>query len=55
MALDPKNPRIGSRINPDISPPGRFVAAAVNLAMVASAQRNNELVADLAKNDEVHC
>ena len=47
MAFEPKRPRRSGRIGAGISPPGSFIAAAVDLAMVPAAQRNNEFIADL--------
>ena len=48
MRLEPQRPRGDSRIDPGFTPPCGFIAAAVNLAMVAAAQRDGELIADLA-------
>ena len=40
--------RCGILVDPDLVPPCGFITVAVNLAMVSSAQRNRELIVDLA-------
>jgi hypothetical protein len=40
---------------PAFAPPGGFIAAAVDLAVVAAAQRDSELVADLAAECSALC
>jgi hypothetical protein len=44
----PQHSGSGDWINSSAPPPRRFVAAAMNLAMVSSTQRHGERVADLA-------
>ena len=46
MGFEPQRSGAACRIDPDRLPPGRFVAAAVNFAMVTSTQGNRELIAD---------
>jgi len=48
MCLQPEDSGGVSRINPNVAPPDGFIAAAMHLAVMAPAQRNRELVADLA-------
>ena len=48
MRFQPQHPGCDGRIKPCGFPPGGFVAAAVNLAMMSPAQRHRELIADLA-------
>ena len=48
MCLQPKDSGGVSRINPNVAPPDGFIAAAMHLAVMPPAQRNRELVADLA-------
>jgi hypothetical protein len=48
MRLEPQLPSLDHRIDSHLQPPHRFVAAAMNLAMVSSTQRYGEFVADLA-------
>ena len=48
MGLKPKCSGRDDRINTDVCPPNGFVATAVDLAMVPAAQRDDELIADLA-------
>ena len=48
MCLQPKDSGGVSRINPNVAPPAGFIAAAMHLAVMPPAQRNRELVADLA-------
>src|ERR1700691_3807144 len=48
MRLEPQCPRSDHRINSHLYPTHRFVAAVVNLAMMATAQWHREFVADLA-------
>jgi hypothetical protein len=45
--LKPKRPGRDDRIKSGALPPSRFVAAAVDLAMVSSTQGDGELIADL--------
>ena len=47
MGFEPQRSGAACRIDSSRLPPGRFVAAAVNFAMVTSTQGNRELVADL--------
>jgi hypothetical protein len=48
MGFQPKGARSDSRINPGIFPPRGFIAAAMQLAVMAPAQRYGELITDLA-------
>jgi hypothetical protein len=48
MRLEPKRPGRDDGINSSALPPSRFVAAAVDPAMMSAAQRDSELIADLA-------
>jgi hypothetical protein len=48
MYLKPQRAGGDGRINPGLAPPSGFIAVAMDLAVVASAQRNRELIADLA-------
>jgi hypothetical protein len=48
MALQPQCARRRQRIDSDPGPPGRLIATVMEFAMMPAAQRNGELVADLA-------
>jgi hypothetical protein len=48
MCLQPKNASRRARIDTGLLPPRRFIATAMDLAMVSPAERHGELVADLA-------
>jgi len=48
MGLEPQCARGDGRINTNPMPPGGFVTAMVDFAMMASTERDGELVADLA-------
>ena len=48
MRLEPERAGGGVRINAGLLPPCRFVATAMDLTMMAAAERHSELVADLA-------
>jgi hypothetical protein len=48
MGLKPQRAGGGGRIDASFLPPCRFVATAVDLAMMAAAERHGELIADLA-------
>jgi hypothetical protein len=48
MRLQPQRTGSDGWINASIFPPGRFIATAMGLAMMAPAQRHRELIADLA-------
>ena len=48
MGFKPQRPGHFSRIEPGGFPPRRFIAGTMDLAMMASAQRHREFVADLA-------
>ena len=48
MRFEPQRASRDRRIYADTSPPRRFVAAAVDLAMMSSTERNRELIAHLA-------
>ena len=47
MCFQPKDSRRSARIYTCLSPPGRFITAAMDLAVMSPAQRNRKLVADL--------
>jgi hypothetical protein len=55
MAFQPEGTGEDHRINARLLPPGRFIAAAMNLAMVAAAQGDGELIADLAPHRPALC
>jgi hypothetical protein len=48
MAFQPEGASYNCRVQANILPPPYFVAAAVHLAMVPTAERNRELIAYLA-------
>jgi hypothetical protein len=48
MAFQPQSTRENGRINAHLFPPCRFIATAVDLAMMATTQRDCELIADFA-------
>jgi hypothetical protein len=48
MGLEPERACNLQHINPKAAPPNRFVAVAMELAMMAAAQRNSELVTHFA-------
>jgi hypothetical protein len=48
MCLQPKDPSDGGWIDPDLLPPGGFVATAMHFAVMSSTKRHRKLVADLA-------
>jgi len=48
MRFEPKRAGRDHRINADGVPPWGFIAATVDFAMVSSAQRNSEFIANLA-------
>ena len=48
MRLEPERAGGSGRIDAGPLPPGRFVATAMHLAMMAAAERHGELVAHLA-------
>jgi hypothetical protein len=48
MGFQPKGARGDSRIDTGFLPPCGFIATAMNLAVMAPAQRYGELVTDLA-------
>jgi hypothetical protein len=48
VGFEPQRTSGGGRINASFFPPLRFIAAAVDFAMVTAAERNSELIADLA-------
>ncbi len=48
MRFEPQHAGGGGRIDASLLPPRRFVAAAMDLAMMAAAERHGELIADLA-------
>ena len=48
VRLQPERAGSDSRINAGIFPPCGFIATAMDLAMMAAAQRHGELIADLA-------
>src|SRR5579862_3276460 len=48
MRFEPERSGCERRINPGLAPPRGFVAVAMDITMVAAAERDGELVADLA-------
>src|ERR1700679_1376691 len=48
MGFEPQKSCRGFAVDAGCCPPGRLVATAMDLAMMAAAQRHRELVADLA-------
>src|SRR6516225_8288569 len=48
MCLQPKNASRRARIDTALLPPHGFVTAAMNFAVMSSAKRNRELIADFA-------
>jgi hypothetical protein len=48
MAFQPQGTRENGRINAQLFPPCRFIATAVDLAMMATTQGDCELIADFA-------
>src|SRR5665213_1386742 len=48
MRFVPKLRCHGERIDPQVMPPGAFIAGVVKLAMMGTAERTSKLVADLA-------
>jgi hypothetical protein len=48
VSFEPQRPSNDGRIDAGVLPPPGFIAATVDLAMMSSAQRNGELIADLA-------
>jgi hypothetical protein len=55
MGLEPQRAGRNRRVNPYISPPGRLIAVAMNLAVMAATQRDCELIADLSAESGVLC
>ena len=55
MRPQPQHVGGDGRVHPSIPPPCGLVAAAVNFTMVSPAQRNGELIADLASERAVLC
>jgi hypothetical protein len=53
MHLQPQRAGSEGRINASSFPPRGFIARAMDLAMMAAAQRHGELIADLAANRAV--
>jgi hypothetical protein len=48
MGFQPQGARRDSWVNPDRPPPRGFIAATMELTMMSAAQRDGELIADLA-------
>ena len=48
MGFEPQHAGSCDGIKSEIAPPRRFIAAAVNLAVLSPTQRDDELIADLA-------
>jgi hypothetical protein len=48
MTYQPQGASQNGRINARLFPPGRFIATAVNLSMMAATQGDRELIADFA-------
>ena len=55
MHLEPQLPSFDDRIDSRIQPPRRFIAVPVNFAMMATAERDRELIADLAAKRPALC
>lgn len=55
MRFQPEHAGADGGIDPGLFPPTRFVAKAVQLAMVAAAERHGELIADLAPQRAALC
>ena len=55
MRLQPKRAGLDGRINAGLPPPIGLLPAAVQLAMVTPAQRDSELIADLAPEGRMLC
>ena len=47
MCFKPQRTSADGRIDTDVFPPSRFVAAAMHLPMVAATERYGKLIADL--------
>jgi hypothetical protein len=48
MCPQPKRAGYGGSIDSGLTPPSRFIAAPMHLAMMTTAERDRELIADLA-------
>ncbi len=48
MTFQPEDTSGNGGVNTRLCPPCRFITTAMNLAMMAAAQRDSELIADLA-------
>jgi hypothetical protein len=55
MCFKPKRASGGGRIDGGLLPPCSFITSSMNLAVMAPAQRNGELIADLAPECAVLC
>jgi hypothetical protein len=55
MRFEPQRTGRNCRIKTGFLPPRRFIAIAMNLAMVPSTQRDSELIADLAPHCPALC
>ena len=55
MCLQPKNASRRARIDTCLFPPHGFVTAAMNFAVMSSAKRNRELIADLTAKGRKLC
>ena len=53
MRLQPERASRGGRIDASFLPPCRFFATAMDLAMMAAAERHSELIADFAAKGPV--
>ena len=48
MRFEPQRSRGAARIKPELLPPRRFIPVTMHFTMMSAAQRNRELVTDLA-------
>jgi hypothetical protein len=55
MCLQPKGASSFGRINTGLIPPGRFITAAMHLAMMTTAEWDRELIANLSAQSRGLC
>jgi hypothetical protein len=55
MRLQPERASRGGRIDASFLPPCRFIATAMDLAVMSAAERHSEFVADFAAKGPVLC
>jgi hypothetical protein len=55
MRLQPQRPSADCWINPEFYPPSRFISTSMQLAMMTTAERDRELIADLAAESRRLC